>query len=296
MALGLIVLLAAAGIAVDIGRQVAERRHVQVAADAGVLAACRELVAGATDAVAAQVGRSVALVNLDGSPAGATATIAPDDARVYADGHAGDPAYLVSGIIVAGSTVRLAISSTVDTVLARVVGIGELETGGRARCSLQGSPAVPIVARRYSSPPGPGGGFTDFMATAATSSSGQVDDVNPLGYGGRVPASEANPGPAFELYGPGAKANNDASFRGFIALDVRNFESTGSRDLLQRRHGGDERQHAEDNAGRLHPGRLPGPGLPGRQRAAQRREPGRRDVRQRHVDGGRQLRRRLCHR
>ena len=229
MALGLVVLLAVAGIAIDIGRQVAERRHVQNAADAGALAACRELVNGASDNAAAQAARDVALVNLEGSPAGAAATIAPDDARVYQDGHAGDPAFLRSGVIVAGSTVRLAISSVVDTVLARVVGIGSLDTGGRARCSLQGSPAVPIVARRYTNPPGPGGGFTDFMATAATSGSGSVDNLNPLGYGGRVPASEGAPGPIFDLYGPGAKANNDSSFRGFIALDVRNFESTGSR-------------------------------------------------------------------
>lgn len=229
VALGIVVLLAMAGIAIDIGRLMAERRHVQNAADAGALAACRELVQGATDNAAAQVGRDVALVNLYGSPAAATASIAPDNARVYEDGHAGDPAYLRSGIIVSGPSVRLAIESTVDTVLARVVGVGTLDTGGRARCSLQGSPAVPIVARRYANPPGPGGDFVDFVATQATSSSGSVDNTNPLGYNGRVPASESEPGPVFELYGPGSKANNDASFRGFIALDIRNFESTGSR-------------------------------------------------------------------
>ena len=33
----------------------------------------------------------------------------------------------------------------------------------------------------------------------------------------------------FELYGPGAKAANESSFRGFVALDVRNYESTTSR-------------------------------------------------------------------
>jgi hypothetical protein len=161
--------------------------------------------------------------------AGASTTIADDAGRIYTDGHAGDPAYLESGIIVAGSTVRVAIYSTVPTTLARVIGIPQLETGARARCSLEGSPSIPIVARRYVNPPGPGDGFTDFLATAATSTSGAADTTNPLGYNGRTPASEDYPGPALELYGPDSKANNDSSFRGFVALDVRNFESTTSR-------------------------------------------------------------------
>jgi hypothetical protein len=230
LSLLIVIILAFAGVAIDIGRQVAERRHVQTAADAGALAACRELVQGGTDAAAAQAARDVALANLNGSPAGATATIADDGARRYADGHAGDPAYLVSGILVAGSTVRVAVSSAVPTTFAKVVGIGELETGARSRCSLEGSPAVPIVARRYLSPPGPGDGFTDFLASEATSTLGTADPANPRGYnGGRVPASEGAQGPVFELYGPDSKANNDSSFRGFIAPDVRNFESTTSR-------------------------------------------------------------------
>ena len=229
LALLIVLLLAFAGIAIDIGRQVAERRHIQTAADAGALAACRALVQGSTDAVAAQAARDVALANVATSASGATATIADDASRVYADGHAGDPAYLESGIIVAASTVRVAVSSTVPTTVARAIGISQLETAARARCSLEGNPAIPIVARRYVSPPGPGGGFIDFLATEATSTSGSVDSVDPRGYAGRTPASEAQPGPVFELYGPDSKANNDASFRGFVALDVRNFETTTSR-------------------------------------------------------------------
>jgi len=69
----------------------------------------------------------------------------------------------------------------------------------------------------------------DFAATAATSGNGQVDQVAVLGYNGRTPASEANPGPTLSLYGPNSKASNESSFRGFVALDVRNFQSTTSR-------------------------------------------------------------------
>jgi Putative Flp pilus-assembly TadE/G-like len=225
----LALLLAAAGLAIDIGRQTAERRHVQTAADAGALAACRALSDGESDLAAENAARTIAEVNLEGSPAAGHASIAPDSARRYFDGHAGDPVYLRSGIIVNGTTVRVAIDSSVDTALARVVGVTTLETGARARCQLQGGPAIPIVARRYAAAPGPGGGFTDFLATAATSGNGAIDAFSVLGYGGRTPASEAEPGPTMVLYGPGAKASNDDSFRGFIALDVRNFQSTTSR-------------------------------------------------------------------
>ena len=229
VALVIVVLLAFAGIAVDFGRQNAEQRHVQTAADAAALAACRALIDGETDNASAAAARTIAEVNLEGSPAGATATIAPDDARQYVDGHPGDPAYLTSGIIVSSTSVRVAIASTLETALARVVGVPTLDTGARARCVLQGGPAIPIVARRYENAPGPEFGFVDFAATAATSGNGQADAVSVLGYDGRTPASEAEPGPPFALYGPNSKASNDSSFRGFVALDVRNFQSTTSR-------------------------------------------------------------------
>ncbi len=226
----LVVLLGFGGVAIDIGRQNAERRHTQMAADAAALAACRELISGGTDADAETAARQVALANLQGSPAGASASI--DSPATYADedGNASIEAdELVSGIVVAGTSVRVAIRSTVDTALARVVGVQTLEAGARARCQLQGGPEVPLVVRRYSDPPGPGGGFVDHVATVATSANGAVDPTDPRGYAGRVPASELSPGPTFDIYGPGSKAVNDSSFRGFIALDIRNFESTSSR-------------------------------------------------------------------
>ena len=228
-AISLVVLLAFAGLAIDIGRQNAQQRHMQTAADAGALAACRALIDGASDSAAATQGRSVARINLEGSPVDVPGDIATDANRVYEDGHAGDPAYLVSGVIVSGTTVRVAISSSVPTTLAQVVGVRELDTLARAKCTLQGGPAIPIVARRYVSAPGPGNGFTDFLATAATSGNGGVDSTNVLGYDGRTPASELEPGPTFDLYGPGAKASNESSFRGFVALDVRNFQDLTSR-------------------------------------------------------------------
>jgi Putative Flp pilus-assembly TadE/G-like len=229
VALLLVILLAFAGLAIDVGRQVAERRHVQNAADAAALAACRGLINGESDSAAAADARSTAQVNLQGSPSAGLASIAPDASRVYADGHAGDPAYLLSGIIVSGASVRVAIRSTLPATLGHVVGVTSLDTGARARCSLEGGPALPIVARRYINAPGPGGGFIDTLATSETSGNGQVDPSNVLGYDVRTPASEVDPGPTFQIYGPDSKASNDSSFRGFVALDVRNFQSSTSR-------------------------------------------------------------------
>jgi hypothetical protein len=263
LALLIVILLAFAGLAIDVGRQTAERRHVQTAADAGALAACRELTQGGSDAAASQAARDVALANLESSPAGATATIADDASREYSDGHVGEPAYLESGIIVAGSTVRVAVGSVLPSTFGRVVGVQELETGARAHCTLEGSPSVPIVARRYVSPPGPGDGFTDFLATASTSTAGLVDTVDPRGYSGRTPAGVGGePGPVLELYGPDSKANNDSSFRGFIALDVRNFETTTSRVYYNLVTAGTSENILKDKEGAYITDGYPGPALP----------------------------------
>ncbi len=259
----LVILLGFGGVAIDVGRQNAERRHTQTAADAGALAACRELIEGGTDADAETAARQVALANLQGSPAGATATI--DTPATYADEDGsgaieGDE--LVSGIVVAGTSVRVAISSTVDTALARVVGVPTLEAGARARCELQGGPEVPLVVRRYTDPPGPGSGFLDHVATASTSGNGAVDPSDPRGYAGRVPASELSPGPTFDIYGPGSKAVNDSSFRGFIALDIRNFETTSSRVYYNGVTAGTNPNTLKDMQGEYLITGYPGPAFP----------------------------------
>lgn len=230
VALGLVILLGAASFAIDLGRHAAQERYIQNAADAGALAACRSLVEGASDNAARDTADTIARANLQASPVGADATL-PTTAEplIYADGHLGDPSYLIGGVLVSGTTVRVAIQSDVPTTLGAVLGVQVLTAHGRARCGLEAGPAMPIVARRYDNAPGPGGSFVDFTATEATSGSGSVDPVNVLGYNGRTPASELQPGPEFDLYGPGAKAANQANFRGFIALDIRNFSTTLSR-------------------------------------------------------------------
>ena len=227
----LAVLLAFAGLAIDVGRQVAERRYLQNAADAAALGGCGALADGALDDGAAQAAREVGALNLARSPSGGSPAIAPDAARTYEDGHPGDPAHLTSGIVVSGTSVRVAVTSEMQTLLARVLGVDTVPVGARARCQLTGGPGLPIVARRYANAPGPGNGFVDHLATAATSTLGRTDEGSVLGYdnGSRTPASLLEPGPVFSLYGPHSKASNEAEFRGFVALDVRNFASLTSR-------------------------------------------------------------------
>lgn len=234
VALGIIVLLGIAGIAVDLGRLMAERRHMQTAADAAALAACQSLKDGAVADTAAATARarSVASVNLEGSPSGTTGIMADPGRYEDQDGSGFlDADELVSGVVVSSTSVRVAISGDVETTLARVVGVPSLGVGARAHCSLVQEPALPIVARRYDGPPGPGGSFVDVLATESTSTLGQVD-ANPLGYNGRTPAGDGVglKGPLFEIYGTGSKAHNSSEFRGFVNLDIRDFRDITSRD------------------------------------------------------------------
>jgi hypothetical protein len=228
VALALVIILGAASFTVDLGRRGAEERYLQNAADAGALAACNALIDGATDSAAVQAARAVAAANLADSPAGSGATLAGVGDEEYAAGYEGNPYQLTNGAVMADDSVFVAIDADVSTTFGRVLGRDSLKALARARCATEADPALPFVIRRYQNPPGPGGSFIDFLATAATSTSGAVDPTDPRGYGGRTPASLAVPGPAFQMYGPGTQATNN-SFRGFIALDVRDFTDATSR-------------------------------------------------------------------
>lgn len=264
VALAIVVLLAVAGLAIDVGRVMAERRHLQTAADAAALAACQSLKDGAVADVAAASARarSVASVNMQGSPSGTTGAMADPAAYEDQDGSGFlDADELVSGVVVTGTSVRVAIAADVETTFARVVGVSTLGVGARAHCTLVQEPALPIVARRYDGPPGPGGSFLDVLATQTTSTNGQVDP-NPLGYDVRTPASVGAKGPVFEIYGVGSKAHNSSEFRGFINLDIRDFRDITSRDYYNGAEPGmNENTMKAEQAEYVYAG-YPGPGFP----------------------------------
>jgi Flp pilus assembly protein TadG len=239
-ALALVALTAAAGLAIDIGRFYSEKRFLQNAADAGALAVANALIRGESTTDAEAEGRDVLARNLLGSPTGTTAVVAITPQ--YASGHAGDPVYLTSGILISGGDIRVAVRSDVSYTFGRVIGLGTAVVGGTARVNTIGD-LLPIAVRHYINAPGPFAGavapcdgntnhFQDFVATANTSCLGSATDAslratpNPgSAYNAAAPDDDpVNHGPILELVGQGATPSNAASFRGFVALDIRNFQ------------------------------------------------------------------------
>ncbi len=240
-ALSLVLLMAVAGLAFDIGRFYSEKRFLQNAADAGALAVANALIRGETATDAEAEGRDVLTRNLLGSPTGTTAVVAATPQ--YESGHAGDPAYLISGILItSGGDVRVAIRSNVSYTFGRVVGLGSAVVSGQARVASKGD-LLPIAVRHYINAPGPFAGavapcdgntnhFQDLISTANTSCLGSTTDgtlrsmPNPGSpFNASTPDDDpVNHGPIIALVGQGASPSNAASFRGFVALDIRNFQ------------------------------------------------------------------------
>lgn len=244
-AVSITVLFAAAGLAFDVGRFYSERRFLQNAADAAALAAANALVRGDTTAQAIAQAQDILTRNFASSPSGVPPAL-PPSTPVYAPGYAGNPDYLINGILISGSDVRVAVQNPVGYTFGRIVGLGENTIGGQARVSTTGD-LLPIAVRHYINAPGPTSGalspcdgdtndFQDLVSTADTSCLGTetngslrqapspgmaFDPANP----GNDPS---NHGPIIALVGQGAQASNSSSFRGFVCLDIRNFQSSSS--------------------------------------------------------------------
>ena len=244
-ALAITVLFAAAGLAFDVGRFYSERRFLQNAADAAALAAGNALSRGETPAQADARAREVLTANFANSPSGVTPAL-PPTTPVYESGHAGDPLYLIDGILISNSEIRVAVQNNVDYTFGRIVGLDRNMIVGQARVATTAY-ALPIAVRRYVNLPGPNSGaaspcpgnqneFMDFFATADTSCLGSESatalrtEPNPgSAFDTANPGSDStNHGPVVAILGQGAQPNNGADFRGFIALDIRNFASAGS--------------------------------------------------------------------
>ena len=240
-ALSLVMLMAVAGLAFDIGRFYSEKRFLQNAADAGALAVANALIRGESATDAEAEGRDVLTRNLLGSPTGTTPIVATTPE--YQAGHAGDPVYLTSGVLItSGGDVRVAIRSDVGYTFGRVVGLGSANVGGQARVASKGD-LLPIAVRHFINAPGPFAGatapcdgntnhFQDLVATADTSCLGSSTNAsmrstpNPGAAFNSVTLDDdpVNHGPIIALVGQGASPSNAASFRGFVALDIRNFQ------------------------------------------------------------------------
>src|SRR6185503_20485099 len=86
---------------------------------------------------------------------------------------------------------------------------------------------------RYANPPGPAPADATNLFHDRTMSEGQDWQCSTTTTAGCTVASEASPGREFVIFGQAAKATNDASFRGYIGLDIRDFTSVdGSGNLI----------------------------------------------------------------
>lgn len=244
-ALALVALLTAAGLAFDIGRFYSEKRFLQNAADAAALAAANALIQGMTTAQARGQAEAILTRNFVGDPSGSTPSLPPED-PVYESGHAGDPAYLIDGILVSSGDVRVAVRTNVSYTFGRIAGLDTQQVGGRAHVTLSGD-LLPIAVRHYLNAPGPTSGatypcdgdvnaFQDLIATAETACLGTETNAaqrTAPSEGSAFSAADPNNdpaqhGPIITLVGQGAAPGNNASFRGFVVLDIRDFQSASS--------------------------------------------------------------------
>ena len=245
-ALGLVAILGAAGIAFDAGRFLMERRSLQNAADAAALAAANSLIRGGSTTDADTEARAVLATNLANGPNGIVAPL-PPASPVYAPGGAGDPAELVNGILISGGDIRVAIQNTIPFTFGRAVGMTSSVVGARARVALQGDvlpdrrppvhqPAWPECRRDRAVRAQPGdllrrlrdGDDRPAWAPTATRPFGPHPNAG-AAFDATTPGSDpTNHGPVVEILGQGASPTGRSDFRGFIALDIRNFAAFGT--------------------------------------------------------------------
>lgn len=245
-ALGLVALLAATSIAFDLGRFYSERRFLQNAADAAALAAANALIRGGTEADARAEAVAVLSANYAVPPNGIAPAMPPGSGNeVYVSGQAGNADHLLDGILISGGSVRVAVQNRIPYTFGRAVGLTDSVIGARARVAFEGN-LLPIAVRRYINAPGNGSGtypctdnpnaFMDFFATAATACLGTDANAamrtlpNPgSAFSAATPDNDRlNHGPIVEILGQGAQPSNGSDFRGFVALDIRNFANTSS--------------------------------------------------------------------
>ena len=244
-ALAITGLFAAAGLAFDVGRFYSERRFLQNSADAAALAAGNALIRGETVSQADARARESLTANFAHSPSGVIPTL-PPVTPVYEPGHAGDPEFLINGILISGSEIRVAVQNPVGYTFGRIVGLDRSTIGGQARVLTNGN-MLPIAVRRFVKLTGPTPGavspcpedqgqFMDFFATGYTSCLGSESNAAlrtapnaGSAFDSTNPGSDSvNHGPIVEILGSGADPDDGSDFRGFIALDIRNFQAAGT--------------------------------------------------------------------
>jgi len=233
------VLMGFAALGIDVGRFYSERRYIQDAVDAAALACAYQYAQGGGVTAAWNAGdRILQDRNLLNNPLGIVLTYPPQGSEVY-DNNIVAPQNLNSGILPTnnnGIGCRVAITVAVPTFLIKIVSpaLNTISMTTRAYAKTK-TGFLPSVVQRWANPPGPGNGnvnqFIDHVMAgpptpADPGTSGMDWNCTVTNSAGCTPASTTNPGREFVLFGQSAKASNDSSFRGYIALDIRDFTAT----------------------------------------------------------------------
>ncbi len=237
VALLMTLLMGMMALAVDGARFYAERRFLQNAADAAALACAQKLKSGGSTATAEATGRSVANTNLLSNPLGygvAVATV-PVYTNWYNSSGAADKRNLADGVVASANDCRVALRATIDYTFIRIANpdLATVEIPANAHAKAKGG-MQPIVVNRYDSPPGPNppvitSGFHDYTMQESTDWNCRQGTSSP----GCVTAQDESItclvnclwGRERVIIGQGYQAS-DADFRGFIALDVRDYSQT----------------------------------------------------------------------
>ncbi|MEP6693739.1 MAG: pilus assembly protein TadG-related protein, partial [Chloroflexota bacterium] len=237
VALMFTVLMGFAALGIDVGRFYSERRYVQDAVDSAALACAFKWAQTGVVIDGWNAGNAVLQDrNLKANPLGITLTYAASGSEVY------DPTVsdqnLASGILPVstnGRGCRVAITVDVPTFLIKIVSPSlntiKMTTRGYAKTKTG---FLPSVVQRWANPPGPGTGavnqFIDHVMAEGRDygcTSTNVTGCDLAMYDGVTKGRE------FVLFGQSAKATNDASFRGYIGLDIRDFTTVdGSGNLV----------------------------------------------------------------
>lgn len=218
-----------AALGLDVGRFYAERRFLQDAVDAAALACAREYANGATSAQAwSKADVILTGYNLKSDPLGLTITYPVQNSEEYFGGVV-LPKELKSGILPVSAPAlgcRVALYVAVPTALIKIVNpsLQTIGLGAQGYAKAKGG-LVPVVVPKHSKGPGPGNGVpTNFIHhTMRENFDYQCSVTSDVGC---TAADATNKGREFVLFGASQKASNDNSFRGYIALDVRDFQTT----------------------------------------------------------------------
>jgi len=245
VALLFVMLMGFAALSLDVGRFYAERRYLQNAVDSAALACARTYSQGGTVASAWNAADNILQhFNLKGDPIGAAITYpgAGDQVGgytatlVYSNNVVADQ-NLTGGIkpIATPLGCRVAITVNVPTYFIKLVQptLSQIGMVTKAYATSKGG-FLPSVAFKYSNGPGPGDGSTSNFINwtmrgppvGGTGDQGLDYQCTTTSDAGCTAASPANPGREHVIFGEDAKASNDSNFRGYVALDVRDFQTT----------------------------------------------------------------------